>query len=548
MPHYVYEKPILLAITLLASIITFAAEPIAREKITIDELHIEQLHFPKDFLFGFALAEYQNSGAENDPDSQWATFEKTMYSDGTPHIRHNGTSGKANDHWNRYQDDINLMKSDFNANAFRFSLAWSRIEPEPGVFNEEALQHYSDEVDACLKAGITPMITLHHFVHPQWFEEMGAFEKEENIPYFVRYSQRVFKMLGDRVHHWCTINEPTIFIFQGYLPLNCVFPPAKARGVVNKITSWSLANKVLKHLMQAHTEVYRALKDMPAGTEAQIGIVHQYLKFDSYSSYDPLEKALGWTFNYFMVDAVIDFLKTGTFSVGTPGLTSQTYTAPEGKLGDFVGLNYYSQVFVRIEPFSLRGGSVAFPGETMTDMEYGTYPRGIYDALQHMSSIGLPIYITENGVDDKKTVNDTLRQGWIKRYLKAVSTAIEDGVDVRGFFWWTLTDNFEWANGWDSEFGLYTKDRQLKEGSKIYADIVKAARRGDLEEHTDDFIVDKEAFKKAAEELKRPRYTWTLLRSLYALGGIYLVYKLVTSGTGDSSNVGGLEEALTGTK
>ena len=503
---------------------------IERPELDFKELNTEQLHFPKDFLFGFAIAEQQNSGADHLPDSQWTRWEQTEWPDGTPHINKGMTSGKANNHWELFEEDAKLMKQDFNANAFRFSLAWDRIEPKEGEFNDEALQHYSDEVDALLKQGIQPMITLHHFAHPNWFEDKGGFEKEENVEYFVRYSKKVFELLGDRVTYWCTINEPTIYVFQGYLPFNCVFPPGKARGL-NKLTSWQLAVKVLCNLMQGHAEVYNALKKMKHGDKAQIGLVHQYLLFESYSSFDPIEKFPGFMLNNFMVDSVIDFLKTGTFDYGIPGITRQVYKAPEGPLGDFVGLNYYSRVRLKFDLFAWppKIDSAVGKDEIMTDMPFGIYAQGIYKALHHMAEIGLPIYITENGIADDKDTDDFRRVKWVKEYLKAISLAIEDGIDVRGYFYWTLIDNFEWDMGWHCKFGMYNKARELKDGAKIYAEIINKTRNGELEEYTDDYIYDKEAFKKELAKLSTGSvFRPSLTKLAITMGVAYLAYKYFT--------------------
>lgn len=492
------RSSLLLSITILTNSIGVPIkDTIPRKVLNFEQLHTEQLHFPKEFLFGFAIAEQQNnSGAGTLPGSQWTRWEQTNWPDGTPHIEDGQTSGFDCDHWHRYEDDIALMKDDFNANAFRFSLAWDRIEPREGEFNEEALQHYSDEVDALLEAGIQPMITFHHFCHPNWFEDKGAFEKEANITYFVRYAQRVFEKLGDRVTFWNTINEPTIYVFCGYLPFYCKFPPGKGAGFAGAFRR-GLANRVLRNLMQAHTEVYQTLKQMPHGDAAQIGLVHQYMMFETYNTYHLLEKMVPFMLNHFMRDAVIDFLKTGTFDIGTPGLTRHTYTAPEGGLGDFVAINYYSRAVIHAEllrwPPKIDGD--CREGEVMTDMEYPIYPQGLYHALHHMAEIGLPIYITENGIADSAHKDDWRRVRWIKEYLKSVSLAIEDGLDIRGYFYWTLMDNFEWNRGNHSQFGLYTKDRILKDGGLVYADIVKATRRGDLAGPTEDRL-PKEAVTK----------------------------------------------------
>ena len=453
-----------------------------RPTVDMSQLHLDELYFPQDFKWGFAIAEQQNSGADNLPDSNWTHWEKTTFPNGTPHIKENQQSGKSCDHWNLYHEDIKLMKQDFNANAFRFSVAWDRIEPVEGTFSEEALQHYSNEVDALIAAGIDPMITLHHFSHPQWFENKGGFEKEENIALFVRFAKKVFEGLSDRVTFWCTVNEPTIYTFQGYLPFNCVFPPAKPEYIV-----YSLGMKVLKNLLQAHAETYVALKAMPGGDKAQIGFVHQYLKFEPYSWYNLLDRTPGALLNKFMNDSVLTFLKTGTFGIGQL-FSREEYTAPQTKIADFIGLNYYSRALIQ-----WAAGS-CYPGEVMTDMPYAIYAAGLYYAIREVASIGLPIYITENGIADKEDTSDWRREKWFKEYLKTLSLAIEDGYDVRGYYCWTLMDNFEWDCGFTMKFGLYSVDRTsqkrtLKEGSRVYANVVKAARQGSLMRHTSDYKI-----------------------------------------------------------
>ncbi len=454
-----------------------------RKDVHIDSVKPDELHFPQNFLFGFAIAAAQND--EEDPNSTWTRWQQTTWPDGTPHINGGQRSGKACDHWNLYQEDIKLMKEDFNANTFRFSVAWSRIEPKEGEFNQEALRHYSQEVDALLAAGIVPMITLHHFDHPIWFEDRGAFEKEENIKYFVRFSQEVFKVLGSKVPLWCTINEPTIYMFQGYLPFNNVFPPAKGRCLP---PSWPLATKVLRNLLQAHTETYYALKALPEGEKAQIGLVHQYLKFEPYRWWNPGDQFMPVVMNYLMVNAVIDFMQTGTFSYGIPGYYKEEYKAPEGKLSDFVGLNYYSRVLCNVLD---KRKSVCLDDEVMTDMPYALYPHGLYLAIKDVARLGLPIYITENGTADNQE-NDWRRAKFFREYLKMVSLAIEDGFDVRGYYCWTLTDNFEWDCGYEPQFGVYgvnreTQERKLKKGARHYARVIKASLEGRLTHHTSDY-------------------------------------------------------------
>ena len=451
---------------------------------SVQKSHINELYFPPSFLFGFAVAEHQNSGGTS---SNWISWERSTWPNGTPHIDRGEVVGVACDHWNRYADDIKVMKEDFNVNAFRFSLAWDRIEPEEGVFSAEALQHYHDTIDTLLAAGITPMVTLHHFVHPQWFEDKGAFEHEENIAHFVRFSKKVFEEFGHKVPFWCTINEPTIYMFSGYFPFNCTFPPGKGG-----ITGWPLAVRVLKHMLQAHTEVYHSLKNMKHGDTAQIGLVHQYLAFSGYTCYNIFEHIPGLLLNNLMNASVLTFLETGTFSYGVPLYYRETYTAPTGPVSDFIGLNYYSRALIEFKWTLLSLAGSCLPSETMTDMPYGIYAQGIYDAIAELSELQIPIYITENGIADKEHGQDVRRKKWFSEYLKATSLALEDGYDVRGFFCWTLQDNFEWNYGYSMKFGLYhvdytTQQRTLKAGSSVYADTIKAALSGKLSSHTSDY-------------------------------------------------------------
>lgn len=466
-----------------------------RSPVSIRSVHVNELYFPSNFLFGFAIAEQQNSGEDNLPDSNWTRWERTTWPNGKPHIERGERSGSSADHWNRYKEDIDLMKKDFNTNTFRFSLAWDRIEPREGEFNQEAIQHYIDEVDALNEVGIVPMVTLHHFAHPTWFEDKGAFEKQENIAYFVRFAKKIFEALGAKVPLWCTINEPGIYVFQGYLPWNCKFPPGYApkNGKKSSAEAYAMGAKVLQHLMQAHTEVYRALKALPSGDKAQIGLAHQHLKFEPYSWWNPVERYMGHQCNDIICHSIIDFLKTGKFSYA-----NAQYKAPEGKISDFIGLNYYSRVLCKMKLGNLWSNDeddhIVIPScyehETMTDMDYAIYPEGIYEAIKEVAQTGLPIYITENGIDDRHEY-DWRRAKWFAEYLKMVSLALEDGYDVRGYYCWTLTKNFEWDMGWGPRFGVYdvdlvTKKRTLKDGARIYGNIIRATREGRLEKSTHD--------------------------------------------------------------
>jgi beta-glucosidase len=440
--------------------------------------------FPQDFKFGAAIAAYQNCGAGQLPHSTWAKWEED-----SNHIKDGQKSGSSCNHWNLYKEDIKLMQ-ELGLNSFRFSVDWSVIEPQEGEFNQAALDYYNTYCEDLIEAGIAPLITLHHFSHPQWFEDLGAFEKEKNIAYFVRFSKKVFEVLGDKVTLWCTINEPTIYVFQGYI--RGVFPPGKVAPV--------LGLTVLRNLMQAHTEVYLVLKEMAGDRDVQIGFVHQYLMFHAYHPWHVVERIPGYFINYLLNDTVIKFCQTGVFEINlwAPKLISLLlpkgieylrfpfilYETPTGKRAlDFIGLNYYSRVLIRHQPTLTNPFNVVpscYDGEIMTDMPYPIFGKGLYDAIVDLSKLGLPIYITENGIADSQE-EDTNRRIFLKDYLTHLEQAVKEKFNVKGYYYWTLTDNFEWDEGFNMCFGLHkvdfaTQKRTLRKGSEYYRDFIKQAR------------------------------------------------------------------------
>lgn len=413
-----------------------------------------------DFKIGFAICEYQNSGQDNCPNTNWADWENSRFSNNEPHIKNGQVSGVSCDFWNNYKTDIKLMQ-ELGVNSLRFSLAWDRIEPNQGEFDQEALEHYDDVIDTLLEAGIKPLITLHHFVHPRWFEELGGFENEENIKYIVRFAKRVFKRYSDRVNLWCTINEPNIFTLQGYI--REAFPPGK-----NSIYT---GLKVLRNLLKAHTDIYIKLKNLPNGQKSKIGFIHQYLKFQAYRNWNLIEHIPGFVLNYILNYLTLNFLKTGKFTFPT-----LSYTSPLERPLDYIGLNYYSRVLLQTQ-FSLKEPikATCYPDEIMTDMPYPIYPKGLYDAIMDVASLNVPIYITENGIADQK---DDRRDLFLRGYMNAMFDAIKDGADVRGYYYWTFTDNFEWDEGFLMKFGLFEVDfvnqeRTLRGGAQYFKGIIE---------------------------------------------------------------------------
>lgn len=461
---------------------------------SIEPIKIEDLKFPKSFIWGTATSGHQVDGNCN---CQWITFENKKNWRGKQCIE---KSGIACDHWNRYKEDTKLIKN-LGVSAYRFSIEWSKIEPKEGKFNAEAIKHYHDMIDHLIANNITPMITLHHFTHPIWFEDKQAFEHEENIKYFVRYCTKMFEEFSGKVNMWCTINEPGVYAFQGYV--RAAFPPAKK--------SLHLAGTVNKNLILSHIAAYKAMKAMPNGAQSQIGITHSITIFDAHNPNNKFEAWLAHYLNHTFYDAFLQFFVTGKFQYKAPKIlglflagnpfmmlikpstsapfikfeldsivefdyseiSNQQYNSSD--VLDFFGIQPYSHVLVDVSNVNAETNPSMREGGITTDMPYCIYPEIMERAVNVASYIGVPIYVTENGIADAK---DDKRELYIRRHLYALSKTIEKGYDVRGYFYWSLLDNFEWNLGYGKKFGLYevdfaTQERTLRAGGKYYKDVVE---------------------------------------------------------------------------
>ncbi len=428
---------------------------------TID---VDDVRFTDDFLWGVASAAHQvEGGCDN---NNWAWWETQSDDQGMPRIAGGQVAGDACDHWNRYPEDIRLIQQ-LGVSAYRFSIEWSKIEPRPGEFDAEAIAHYHALLDALAQAGIKPMITLLHFSWPLWFEQLGAFEKAENIRYFVRFSKRVFQEYRPQCKLWCTVNEPEVVSLIGYLI--GMFPPGR-RDL--RVAAW-----VQRNLVLAHAQVYQALKHMPGGGTAQIGLVKNIFQFEPWRRWFLPEWAVARAAEWAHNGAIMRYLQTGHYRFRVPWLAWITTFDPEVQgAGDFFGLNYYSHAHVRIqrdrsEPVKL----VHLEDEIPTDFHYAMYPEGLLRALRSAAALGKPLYVTENGAPD---ATDGIRDTFIRRYLYALHRARIEGLDIRGYFYWSLMDNFEWVEGYNQRFGLVhvdfvTQKRTLREGAKAFVNVVR---------------------------------------------------------------------------
>jgi beta-glucosidase len=469
--------------------LSFSHDELRWDWSKIEPIKIEDLKFPEKFIWGVATSAHQVEGNCN---CQWIDFEKKKNLE---------QSANACEHITRYKEDIKLIKN-LGVHAYRFSIEWSKIEPKEGQFNQEAINHYHNLIDNLIANNIIPVITLHHFTHPVWFEDKKGFEREENIKYFVRFSQKMFNEYSAKVPMWCTLNEPGVFAFQGYF--RGAFPPGKI--------DMQLCGEVSKNLIIAHINVYKALKAMQNGRQCQIGITHSITQYNAYhtgSKFNPMQKFeefLSHYLNHSFYDAMMNFFITGKFEYKVPGVIQLILTGkptiscqrsllpikmkmygqvkyeyadannkynPKDIL-DFFGIQPYSNVLVDctntdpVKKPALRTGDIA------TDMPYRICAESLYRAVHQASFIGVPIFVTENGIADAK---DDRRELFIRRYIYALHKAIQDGYDVRGYFYWSLMDNFEWDLGYGMKFGLYevdfkTQERKLRKGAEFYKNLV----------------------------------------------------------------------------
>ncbi|KAK9811112.1 hypothetical protein WJX73_003422 [Symbiochloris irregularis] len=414
------------------------------------------------FMVGVAISVYQNSGG---PNNQWERFEHEKKWFGRPTIAGGAVCGLAADFWDRYEEDIQRA-ADLNSNCFRLSLEWCRLEPEQGKFDVQAVQRYHDILDCLIRHRMQPVITLHHFVHPTWFEDLGAFTQAENTQHFVNFATKAFKEYGSKVHAWATFNEPNVMMFCGWI--YGAFPPAK-------LANFSAGGKHLLNQLRAHTAVYHAIKALPGGDKARIGLVHNWLRYEPLSkdgfSAVYVKPLCSWMESVWANQLIIEYFTTGKFHFPVPfgsAIHAQEDRVPPT---DWIGINYYGRVAInwKCQPS-------CHPGETMTDMPYPLYAPGLYDGIKALSEIGKPIYITETGIANEK---EDLKPQFFETYFAQMERAVKDGYDLRGIMYWTLIDNFEWAEGWTIKFGLYawaqggSQERIMRKTTPMLADIYK---------------------------------------------------------------------------
>ena len=400
----------------------------------------------------------------------------------TPGKIADGTSGDvACDHYRRFMDDVGLMR-ELGIKAYRFSISWSRVLPAgTGKPNGPGLDFYSRLIDALLEHGIEPMVTLYHWDLPQALEERGGWANSESTNWFAEYADVMYRKLDDRVTLWATINEPWVIVDQGYVEGH------HAPGH----RDWTEAAIVSKNLLKAHAAAVAAYR---AVGKHQIGLVVNLVPIHAASENDADRQAanrLDAYFNRQFLDPVllgsVPTELPDMFGAAWPAWTTDELRQIRQPL-DFVGINYYLRLVVRDDPSAgpARARAVRQPNCPHTAMDWEIYPQGLTDILQwvHDRYGKVPLYITENGAafDDQIQPNggiqDTQRVQYLTDHLRAARRAIDIGVDLRGYFVWSLFDNFEWQQGYSKRFGIVhvdfeTQQRVPKSSARFYDEVVR---------------------------------------------------------------------------
>ena len=418
--------------------------------------------FPPGFVWGTATAAIQVEG--DTPFSDWAAFQARPGA-----IRDGRRIGAAARHFELYERDFAAAKA-MNTNGYRFSIEWSRLEPLPGRWDRRAAARYREMLRSLRAKGIRPMVTLHHFSNPQWVADQGGWLAPKTAEDFGAFAGRAAHAFGDLADDWVTINEPTLYAAEGHF--RGVFPPGRQGGLAE-------LPFVLKQLARGHARAYHAIKRHdrvpldPSGPAARVGVAEHMAAIHPATPWSPFDIAVAaiserW-FNYAFLDACV----SGRMRFEA-GVSRVHETEPDlaGTL-DFIGVNYYTRSFAHAnDPIARR----VPPGVPCSDLGLEIYPDGMYEVLMRAHRrYRLPAYVTETGISD---AGRRATPRFMVRHLARVARARADGADVRGVYWWSLLDNFEWQNGYaGGRFGLLAVDFERPDRPRTWTPAARVYQR-----------------------------------------------------------------------
>lgn len=421
-------------------------------KLLLEESQDETvLKFPPNFLWGSSTSSHQVEG--NNINNDWWAWEQEGLADD------HQVSGVAADHYNRYDRDFSLAK-ELQQNAHRLSIEWSRVEPEDNEWDMKEVEHYRKVLLSARDKGLKTMVTLHHFTNPMWFVNSGGWLQKDAPEIFQSYVLMMIKHLGDLVDFWITINEPLVYASQGFMA--GVWPP--------QMKSPFKTNRVVRNMAKAHILAYRSIHNLldKDKFKAKVGFANNVSSYQIYNKHS---------------------IKDYAFMQGVDMVWNHWFMRLTKGCHDFIGLNYYFHYRIAKARFSQVQFFTDIRKERResSDVGWEIYPPGIFDVVMDMSKYKLPIYITENGIAVEK---DSRRSRFIVSYVKELYHAIQAGAPVKGYFYWSLLDNWEWEKGYNARFGLVDVDfksqkRTVRESALVYADI---ARNNGIPHHLLKFV------------------------------------------------------------
>ena len=404
---------------------------------------------PPNLLLGCATSATQIEGG--DTNNSWYEWSAQR-----GRIKGSSSPVRANMHWEKYKEDADLMAK-MGLQVYRMGLEWSRIEPRDGQFSMEAIHRYREEIQLLQSKGIRVLVTLHHFTNPLWFERMGAFEGPRSVGHFAKYVKFVVENIGDLITDYVTINEPNVYVTNGYVYGS--WPPG-----YRKI---GLAMTVMKHLALSHVAAYKLIhklrKEHGFEGKTMVGFANHLRVFIPHSKWSPIDITSAKVMQYLFQDGLNDCMCTGRLRLPLGS------SAPlgEGKFYDFIGINYYTRSDV---DFLYNG---AKPDSPVNDLGWEIYPEGLTQLVHDQyRKYRAPVWITENGTCDKK---DVFRCDFIYQHLKQIA---DHHLPVTRYYHWTFMDNFEWAEGETAPFGLVkcdfeTQERVIRKSGEFYREIIQ---------------------------------------------------------------------------
>ena len=437
------------------------------------------MHFKKDFVFGTATSSYQIEGAHNEGGRTPSIWDMFCDIDGRVFEKHNGDV--ACDHYHRYEEDIQHIKK-LGVDTYRFSIAWPRIFPAKGEYNPEGMAFYKNLALRLREEGIKPAVTIYHWDLPMWAHEEGGWVNRESVDWFLDYAKVCFEELDDIVDSWITHNEPWCAGFLGYH----VGVHAPGHRDMNE------AVRAVHHILLSHGKAVELLKREMTST-TPIGITlnlsPMYAKTDSANDRLAMNNADGYSNRWFLdpvfkgqypVDMMNLFSKyVHNFDFIQSGDMETISTAC-----DFFGINFYSRGIVEFNAANDFLKADAYSDYEKTGMGWDIAPNEFKDLIRRLRAeyTDLPIYITENGaafddVLENGEVHDDNRIDYVRQHLEAVSDLNDEGMNIQGYYLWSLMDNFEWSFGYEKRFGILyidfeTQERIWKDSAKWYAGVI----------------------------------------------------------------------------